>query len=115
MAESPDKVIEFLQDLAAKSKPQAEKELAELKAFAKAEFAVDNLEAWDVGYYGEKLRQQRYAISQEELRPWFPAEKVIAGMFDVSIDSLALSLKPWITWIPGIRMSAFSTSPEKEK
>ncbi|WP_257282799.1 oligopeptidase A [Endozoicomonas sp. SESOKO1] len=85
MAESPDKVVEFLQDLAAKSKPQAEKELAELKAFAKAEFGIEGLEAWDVGYYGEKLRQQRYAISQEELRPWFPAEKVIAGMFDVVI------------------------------
>ncbi|WP_257295049.1 oligopeptidase A [Endozoicomonas sp. YOMI1] len=83
MAESPDKVIEFLQDLAAKSKPQAEQELAELKTFAKAEYGVEDLEAWDVGYYGEKLRQQRYAISQEELRPWFPAEKAIAGMFDV--------------------------------
>ena len=83
MAQSPDKVIEFLQDLAAKSKPQAEKELAKLKAFAKAEFGIEGLEAWDVGYYGEKLRQQRYAISQEELRPWFPAEKAIAGMFDV--------------------------------
>ncbi|KEI69666.1 oligopeptidase A [Endozoicomonas elysicola] len=83
MAESPDKVIEFLEDLAAKSKPQAEKELAELKAFAKETFGVEELEAWDVGYYGEKLRQQRYAISQEELRPWFPAEKAISGMFEV--------------------------------
>ena len=83
MAESPDKVIEFLEDLAAKSKPQAEKELAELKAFAKEAFGVEELEAWDVGYYGEKLRQQRYAILQEELRPWFPAEKAISGMFEV--------------------------------
>ena len=83
MAESTDEVIHFLEDLAAKSKPQAEKELAELKAFAKEEHGVDDLEAWDIGYYGEKLRQQRYAISQEELRPWFPAEKAIAGMFDV--------------------------------
>ena len=83
MAEYPDKVIEFLEDLAAKSKPQAEKELAELKAFAKETFGVEELEAWDVGYYGEKLRQQRYAISQEELRPWFPAEKAISGMFEV--------------------------------
>ena len=83
MAESTDEVIHFLEDLANKSKPQAEKELAELKAFAKEEHGVDDLEAWDIGYYGEKLRQQRYAISQEELRPWFPAEKAIAGMFDV--------------------------------
>ena len=83
MAESPDKVIEFLEDLAVKSKPQAKKELTELKAFAKEGFGVEGLEAWDVGYYGEKLRQQRYAISQEELRPWFPAEKTISGMFEV--------------------------------
>ena len=83
MAGSTDQVIEFLEDLAVRSKPQAEKELAELKAFARKEFGVDTMEAWDVGYYGEKLRQQRYAISQEELRPWFPAEKAIAGMFDV--------------------------------
>ena len=83
MAESPESVMTFLQDLAQKSKPQAEKELAELKAFAREEYGVTELEAWDIGYYGEKLRQQRYAISQEELRPWFPAEKVIAGMFAV--------------------------------
>ena len=83
MASSTDDVIHFLEDLANKSKPQAERELAELKVFAKEEFGVDDLEAWDIGYYGEKLRQQRYAISQEELRPWFPAEKAIAGMFDV--------------------------------
>lgn len=83
MAESPEKVITFLQDLVQRSKPQAEKELAELKTFARDEYGVTELEVWDIGYYGEKLRQQRYTISQEELRPWFPAEKVIAGMFTV--------------------------------
>ena len=83
MANSTDQVVEFLEDLAKRSKPQAEKELAELQSYAKDEFSVDTMEAWDVGYYGEKLRQQRYAISQEELRPWFPAEKAISGMFDV--------------------------------
>ena len=83
MAESPESVITFLQDLVQRSKPQAEKELAELRAFAQDEYGVTELEAWDIGYYGEKLRQQRYAISQEELRPWFPAEKAIAGMFTV--------------------------------
>ncbi len=83
MADSPESVMTFLQDLAQKSKPQAEKELAELKAFALEKYGVTELEAWDIGYYGEKLRQQRYTISQEELRPWFPAEKAIAGMFAV--------------------------------
>ena len=83
MADTPDQVVAFLEDLAARSKPQAEKELSELKAFAKDEFGADDLQAWDIGYYGEKLRQKRYAISQEELRPWFPAEKSIDGMFAV--------------------------------
>ncbi len=83
MADSTDKVVQFLEDLAAKSKPQAEKELAELKAFAMTEHGAEDLEAWDIGYYGEKLRQQRYAISQEELRPWFPAERSVDGMFSV--------------------------------
>ena len=83
MAESPKSVITFLQDLVQRSKPQAQKELAELRAFAQDEYGVTELAAWDIGYYSEKLRQQRYAISQEELRPWFPAEKAIAGMFTV--------------------------------
>ena len=83
MAESPEQVIDFLEDLAVRSKPQAEKELAELRAFAKEEYNVDDLQSWDIGYYSEKLREKRYAISQEELRPWFPAEKAISGMFQV--------------------------------
>lgn len=84
MAESTDKVVEFLEDLAARSKPQAEQELAELKAFAKEVDSFEDLQAWDVAYYAEKLRQHRYAISQEALRPWFPAEKAIDGMFSVT-------------------------------
>lgn len=83
MANDPAEVLTFLEDLAARSKPQAEKELAELKAFAKEEFGVEELSVWDIGFYSEKLRQKRYAISQEELRPWFPANKVISGMFEV--------------------------------
>ncbi|OQX34652.1 MAG: oligopeptidase A [Oceanospirillales bacterium LUC14_002_19_P2] len=84
MAESTDKVVEFLEDLAARSKPQAEQELAELKAFAKEVDSFEDLQAWDVAYYAEKLRQHRYAFTQEALRPWFPAEKAIDGMFSVT-------------------------------
>lgn len=83
MARSPEEVMEFLQNLAAKSYPQAKQEFAELKEFAQ-QLGVDNLEPWDVGYYSEKLRLERYALSQEELRPWFPAEKVIQGLFKVA-------------------------------
>lgn len=83
MAESSDQVVGFLEDLAKRSKPQAERELAELKAYAKEEFGAEDLQAWDIGYYSEKLRQKRYSISQEELRPWFPSEKAVSGMFSV--------------------------------
>ncbi len=82
MAESPAQVLEFLNQLASKSKPYAERDLAELRAFAAAQGCAD-LQAWDTTYYSEKLRVAKYAISQEELRPYFPAEKVIAGMFEV--------------------------------
>ena len=82
MAESPAQVLEFLNQLASKSKPYAERDLAELRAFA-AEQGCADLQAWDTTYFSEKLRVAKYAISQEELRPYFPAEKVIAGMFEV--------------------------------
>ncbi|MFE8070438.1 oligopeptidase A [Marinobacteraceae bacterium S3BR75-40.1] len=83
MARSVDEVLEFLHSLARRTKPVAEEEFANLKAFAKEHHGVDELEAWDVGYYAEKLRRHRYDVSQEMLRPWFPAPKVIRGMFDV--------------------------------
>ncbi len=83
MAESPQQVIDFLYELAEKSRPIAEKDLADLTLFAKTEFAIDKLEAWDIAYFSEKLRQRDYAIAQEALRPYFPAEKVMQGMFNV--------------------------------
>jgi oligopeptidase A len=82
MAESTDQVLHFLRDLAVRSKPFAEQDLAELKAFA-AEQGVQDLASWDVGYFSEKLRQQRYSISQEEVRAWFPIDKVLSGLFAI--------------------------------
>ncbi|MGK0443151.1 MAG: oligopeptidase A [Bermanella sp.] len=84
MAESPEQVIGFLEDLAAKSKAQAEQEYAELKAFAQEQHGAQTLEPWDVTYYGEKLKQARYSVSQEEIRPYLPAPKVLAGLFEVA-------------------------------
>jgi oligopeptidase A len=83
MARSTDEVLHFLHDLAARSKEQAERELDELKAFAAKQHAVAELEPWDIPYYSEKLRQQRYSITQEEVRPYFPATRVVPGMFEV--------------------------------
>ncbi|WP_227370666.1 oligopeptidase A [Halomonas sp. M20] len=84
MAESPSQVLEFLDDLALRAHPQAQEEFNELKAYAKETLGLEDLEPWDVGYASEKLRESRYAISQEQLRPYFPAPKVIDGLFKVT-------------------------------
>lgn len=83
MAKSTAEVMGFLRDLAARSLPAARADLAELRGFATSEFGAPELEAWDIMYYSEKLRQRRYAFSDEDLRPYFPAPQVIAGMFGV--------------------------------
>ncbi len=82
MAESPDQVIAFLRELAEKSLPRARAEFDELKNFA-ASKGCDNLQAWDVPFYSEQLRTERYAISQEELKPYFPVDTVQDGLFKV--------------------------------
>ncbi|WP_088331287.1 oligopeptidase A [Lacimicrobium sp. SS2-24] len=83
MADTPQQVIGFLDDLAARSRPQAEKDLAEVKAFAAKEFGEQDIQAWDLAYYSEKLKESRYAISDEQLRPYFPEHKVVSGLFEV--------------------------------
>lgn len=83
MAESPEQVLSFLHDLAKRSRPVAEKDLADLTEFARQEHGLEKLEPWDIAYYSEKLRQHKYAISQEDLKPYFPENRVIPGMFEV--------------------------------
>jgi len=84
MAETPEQVVSFLNDLAGMSRPQAEKEYQALQDFALEEFSEPELESWDISYYSEKLKQARYAISQEELRPYFPMAKVLDGLFNIT-------------------------------
>ncbi|MCL7941612.1 oligopeptidase A [Halomonas sp. ATCH28] len=83
MAESPDQVVTFLEDLAARAVPQAREEYAELSAYARDELGMESLAPWDVGFASEKLREARYAISDEQLRPYFPAPQVVDGLFRV--------------------------------
>ncbi|WP_444929179.1 M3 family metallopeptidase [Microbulbifer sp. SSSA002] len=83
MAPNTQRVLEFLQDLAERAKPAAQREMAELKAFATEQLGIEELQPWDVAWVAEKLKQQRYAISQEELRPYFPYAKVVNGLFTV--------------------------------
>lgn len=82
MAETEQQVLDFLDQLAERSYPQGKTELAELNAFAEQEYGISELNAWDVSYYGEKLKQHKYTISDEELRPYFPANKVVQGLFE---------------------------------
>jgi oligopeptidase A len=83
MAKSTTQVIEFLSDLATKAKPQGEKELAELKRYAYEFFGASDIKPWDIAYYSEKQKQYLYAINDEELRPYFPQQRVINGLFEV--------------------------------
>jgi len=83
MVESPEQVIEFLKDLAQRALPLAKNEMQELKTFAKETDNKEVFNAWDASYYSDKLKQQRYAISEEDLKPYFPASKTIPGMFEV--------------------------------
>jgi len=81
MAESPKEVLAFLNDLAKRAKPAAEKEIQELHEFSKKELGIEDLQAWDIAYASEKLQQLKYKISQEELKSYFPVNKVVDGLF----------------------------------
>jgi len=81
MASNHDEVTSFLRELAAKSHIMAEQEVQELRTFAKQHLGIDELQAWDIAFASEKLRMHTYAISQEELKPYFPEASVVSGMF----------------------------------
>jgi len=81
MADSTDEVILFLEDLAQKSLPQARQDLEDLKKFALENYGIEQLQAWDVSYLSEKMRQQHYQLSQEEVKSYFPIAKVLNGLF----------------------------------
>jgi len=81
MADSPGQVLGFLEDLARRARPHAERDLAELRAFARDELRLAGLEAWDLAYASEKLRQKRYAFSDQEVKQYFPEDAVLAGLF----------------------------------
>ena len=83
MAESPKQVIDFLSGLATRARPQGEQELAQLRAFAKEHFGVDEMEAWDLPFYGEKQKQHLFSINDEQLRPYFPEQRALEGLFEV--------------------------------
>lgn len=94
MAESVSQVLRFLRDLAAKAKPSAQNDIAELRDFSRQTLGLDTLEPWDIGYASEKLRQTRYAFSEQEVKPYFTEDKVLAGLFHVIETLYGVRLKP---------------------
>ena len=105
MADSPGQVLQFLNDLAAKARPFAERDLAELTQFARDELALQELQAWDVGYASEKLRIARYAFSDQEVKEYFPETTVLPGMFGLIETLYGLKIAPDTapTWHPDVR------------
>ena len=93
MANDINEVLDFLNDLASRSKKMAKQELKALQEFAKSEFGLSKLQAWDMAYYAEKFRQHKYALSQEELRPYFPAPQVIDGLFTIVTRLYGIDVK----------------------
>ncbi|GKT11427.1 MAG: oligopeptidase A [Thiomicrorhabdus sp.] len=105
MAESTDQVLGFLRDLAAKSKPQAEKELQALKTFAEKELDIKDFEPWDVTYASEKFKSKTLSLSQELLRPYFPIESALNGLFEITrkLFGIRVQAKEGVaTWHPDV-------------
>ncbi|PWU26812.1 oligopeptidase A [Pseudomonas sp. RW407] len=106
MAESPEQVLHFLRDLAVRSKPYAQQDLDQLKAYA-AEQGCAQLQSWDSGYYGEKLREARYSVSQEALRAYFPVDKVLSGLFAIVQKLYGIQIRElhdFERWHPDVRL-----------
>jgi oligopeptidase A len=104
MADSPEQVISFLRDLAQRARPFAEKDLADLRQFAAAELGLTEPQAWDWPYVSEKLKEARYAFSEQEVKPYFTAPKVLAGLFKIieTLFEVSISADTAPVWHPGV-------------
>ncbi|MBI1887622.1 MAG: M3 family metallopeptidase [Nitrosomonadales bacterium] len=93
MADSPQQVVGFMRELAQRARPFAEKDLAELRELARTELGIDKLQSWDIGYASEKLRERRYAFSDQEVKQYFPEDAVLPGMFKLVETLYGLQIK----------------------
>ncbi len=105
MAESPQQVIAFLEDLATRARPHADKDWDELRTFAAKELGLAELAPWDVAYAAEKLRQQRYAFSENEVKQYFPEPAVLKGLFTVTETLFGVKIRrdEAPVWHPDVR------------
>jgi len=93
MADSPEQVVKFLRDLAVKARPYGERDLVDLRSFAASQLNLDDPQPWDWSYIGEKLKEARYAFSEQEVKPYFPAPKVMAGLFKIVETLFEVSIR----------------------
>ena len=105
MAKSPDEVIIFLRDLARRARPFAEKDVVDLRAFAAENLNLTNPQPWDFSYVAEKLKEARYAFSEQEVKQYFTAPKVLAGLFKIIETLFEVAIRPDTApvWKPGVQ------------
>lgn len=111
MARDPGAVLELLGELASRARPVAEAELAELRAFARDQRHISDLQAWDLAYFTEQLRVAKFALAEEELRAYFPVPRVLEGLFELSRRLFGVRIDPQEgvdTWDPGVRVYAIT-------
>lgn len=104
MAQSPDEVVAFLRDLAQRARPYAEKDVADLREFAAAHLNLADPQPWDYAYVGEKLKEARYAFSEQDVKQYFTAPKVLAGLFKIveTLFEVAIRQDQAPVWKPGV-------------
>jgi oligopeptidase A len=104
MAESPSQVVAFLRDLAQRARPYAEQDLADLRGYAASQLALTDPQPWDWTYIGEKLKEARYSFSEQEVKAYFPAPKVLAGLFKIVETLFEVSIRPdqAAVWHPAV-------------
>ncbi|HEX3140280.1 MAG TPA: M3 family metallopeptidase [Rhizobacter sp.] len=105
MADSPQQVTDFLRDLSRRARPYAEKDLAELREFARKELGLAELQSWDLPFASEKLKEARYAFSDQEVKPYFTETKVLSGLFRIIETLFEVSIRPDTAevWHPTVR------------
>ena len=105
MADTPAQVVAFQRDMARKARPFAERDIAELRTFARQKLGMDTLDSWDLAWAAEKLKQQRYSFSDDEVKQYFPEPQVLAGLFRVIESLFAVKLAPDAApaWHPAVR------------
>jgi oligopeptidase A len=112
MADSPQQVLAFLDDLAVRAKPYAQRDYDELTRFARDRLGVEQLEAWDISWASEKLRLERYAFSEQEVKQYFPESKVLSGMFRVveTLYGIRIAAAQAATWHVDVRFFDIRTA-----